>query len=56
MLPLGIGAYFGTGGGAFRAMTLSAHATTHLEILRHFLGIDAKVEHSSQGNCLVRIG
>jgi RNA 3'-terminal phosphate cyclase (ATP) len=56
MLPLGIGAYFVSGGGAFSTMALSAHATTHLEILRHFLGLDAKVEHSSRGNCLVRIG
>jgi len=56
MLPLGIGAYFGSGGGAFSTMALSAHATTHLEILRQFLGLDAKVEHSSRGNCLVLIG
>lgn len=56
MLPLGIGAYFGSGGGTFSTMALSAHATTHLEILRHFLGLDAKVEHGSRGNCLVQIG
>jgi RNA 3'-terminal phosphate cyclase (ATP) len=56
MLPLGIGAYFGSGGGRFRTLPLSAHATTHLEILRHFLGLDAKAEHDSRGNCLVQIG
>jgi RNA 3'-terminal phosphate cyclase (ATP) len=56
MLPLGIGAYFGTGGGSFRTLSLSAHATTHLEILHHFLGLDAKVEHDSRGGCLVQIG
>ena len=56
MLPLGIGAYFGTGGGQFRTLSLSAHATTHLEILRRFLGLEAKVEHDSSGNCLVQIG
>ena len=56
MLPLGIGAYFGTGGGTFRTLPLSAHATTHLEILRRFLGLDARIEHQSGGNCLVRIG
>jgi hypothetical protein len=56
MLPLGIGAYFGSGGGAFGTMALSAHATTHLEILRRFLGLDAKLEHDSKGNCLVQIG
>jgi RNA 3'-terminal phosphate cyclase (ATP) len=56
MLPLGVGAYCGSGGGLFRTLPLSAHATTHLEILRHFLGIDARIEHDSRGNCLVQIG
>ncbi len=56
MLPLGIGAYFGAGGGTFRTLSLSAHATTHLEILRRFLDLDAKVEQDSRGNCLVQIG
>ncbi len=56
MLPLGIGAYLGSGGGVFYTMALSAHATTHLEIMRHFLGLDAKIEHDSRGNCLVQIG
>jgi len=55
MLPLGIGAYDGAGGGAFRTLSLSAHATTHLEILRHFLGLDAKVRPDGQGGCLVQI-
>ena len=40
MLPLGIGAYLGSGGGMFRTMQLSLHSTTHLEILRRFLEID----------------
>jgi RNA 3'-terminal phosphate cyclase (ATP) len=56
MLPLGIGAYLGSGGGVFRTMALSAHATTHLEIMRHFLGLDVKIEHDSKGNCLMQIG
>jgi len=56
MLPLGVGVYFGTGGGAFRTLSLSAHATTHLEILRHFLELETKVDHDSRGNCLVQIG
>jgi RNA 3'-terminal phosphate cyclase (ATP) len=56
MLPLGIGAYFGTGGGAFRTIALSAHATTHLEILRQFLGNDSKVQYDNRGICLVQIG
>ena len=56
MLPLGIGAYFGSGGGAFHTLALSPHAATHLEILRCFLRLHAKVEYDSQGNCLVQIG
>ncbi len=54
MLPLGIGAWFGTGGGTFRTMELSRHATTQVEILRRFLEIDIRVEHEGNGNCLVR--
>ena len=56
MLPLGVGAYFGSGGGQFRTLSLSAHATTHLEILRRFLGLEAKVEHDGRGSCRVQIG
>ena len=56
MLPLGIGAYLGSGGGMFRTMALSLHATTHLEILRQFLDVDATVEHHGQDDYLVRIG
>jgi RNA 3'-terminal phosphate cyclase (ATP) len=56
MLPLGIAAYFGSGGGTFSTMALSDHASTHLEILRYFLGLDAKVEHIGRGNCRVQIG
>ena len=54
MLPLGIGALLGTGGGAFRTMELSLHATTHLEILHRFLEIDIQVDHEENGNCVVR--
>ena len=36
MLPLGIAAYLGAGGSAFRTTGLSLHAMTHLEILRSF--------------------
>jgi RNA 3'-terminal phosphate cyclase (ATP) len=55
MLPLGIGAYLGSGGGSFRTLPLAAHAATQLEVLRQFLGLEAKVVHDSQGNCLVQI-
>ena len=56
LLPLGIGAYLGSGGGMFRTMELSLHSTTHLEILRRFLEIDIQVDREDNGNCLVRFG
>jgi RNA 3'-terminal phosphate cyclase (ATP) len=56
MLPLGIGAHLGSGGGVFRTMGLSLHATTHLEILRRFLEIGIQVDGEDSGNCLVRFG
>ena len=55
MLPLGIGAYLSSGGGAFRTMGLSLHSTTHLEILRRFLEIGVQVDREDD-NCLVRFG
>ena len=56
VLPLGIGACLGGGGGLFRTMDLSLHATTHLEILRRFLEIAVQVDREDEGNCLVRFG
>jgi RNA 3'-terminal phosphate cyclase (ATP) len=56
MLPLGIGAYLGSGGGVFRTMGLSLHSTTHLEILQRFVEIGIQVEREDGGNCLVLIG
>ena len=56
MLPLGIGVYLGSGGGVFRTMDLSLHATTHLEILRRFLEIGVQVDREDDGNYLARFG
>jgi RNA 3'-terminal phosphate cyclase len=56
MLPLGIGAYLGSGGGMFRTMDLSLHATTHLEILRRFLETEVRVKQCGPEDWLVRIG
>ncbi len=56
MLPLGIAAYRGSGGGVFRTMDLTPHATTHLEILRQFLELDIHVEQDGPDDWLVRIG
>lgn len=56
MLPLGIGTYLGTGGGVFRTMDLSLHATTQLAILRQFLEVEAQIDREGDNNCLVRFG
>jgi RNA 3'-terminal phosphate cyclase (ATP) len=56
LLPLGIAAHFGTGGGTFRTMALSLHATTHIEILHRFLELDARVEQDGPDTYVVRIG
>jgi RNA 3'-terminal phosphate cyclase (ATP) len=56
MLPLAIGLYLGTGGGAFRTMKLTPHGTTHLEVIRDFLGVVAQVNQEGDNACLVRFG
>jgi len=56
LLPLGIGAHLGSGGGAFRTMSLSLHTTTHIDILHRFLDLDTKVEQNSRDDFVVRIG
>ena len=55
ILPLGISAHTSGGGGSFRTMALSRHATTHIEIIRQFLDIDVQVERESTNRYLVRI-
>ena len=56
LLPLGIAAWQGSGGGVFRTGELSTHATTHLEILRMFLEIKIRVEPEDHGQCVVHVG
>lgn len=55
LLPLGIGAYLGTGG-SFRTLALTLHATTHIEILRQFLKVDVTVDQQGRNDYLVRVG
>jgi RNA 3'-terminal phosphate cyclase (ATP) len=60
LLPLGISAWQsnGTGrqrGGSFRTLPLTQHTTTHIEVLRQFLGIDIRVEDAEDGTSLVRV-
>ena len=66
MLPLGISAWQQgsepTGssrqrGGSYRTLPLSRHSTTHIDLLRQFLGIAIDVERSADDRCCtVRIG
>jgi len=55
MLPLGIGAWQGTGGGTFRTMGLSLHAKTHAEILKRFLNIHIAATQQAPDNWQVQI-
>lgn len=48
ILPLGIGAHFGTGGGSFRTATLTQHSITHLEVLARFLDIDVEIKQNGE--------
>jgi RNA 3'-terminal phosphate cyclase (ATP) len=56
MLPLAIGVYLGGGGGTFRTMPLTPHSTTHLQIIRTFLGVEARVKADTSGNCRLSLG
>jgi RNA 3'-terminal phosphate cyclase (ATP) len=56
LLPLGLGAYQGTGGGVFRTLALSRHSTTHIEILRQFLGVAVHVEQHGGDEVTIRVG
>jgi len=44
MLPLGIGAFQGTGGGTFRTVAPSPHSTTHAEVLKAFLNVKIDID------------
>jgi RNA 3'-terminal phosphate cyclase (ATP) len=56
LLPLGIGAYKKTGGGAFRTMPLTQHSITHIEILRRFLEVKIDVREANEKSVIVAIG
>ncbi len=55
LLPLGIGAYQGGGGGVFRTLPLSQHAITHIEVLKRFLDVQINVQEERGGVDVVRI-
>jgi RNA 3'-terminal phosphate cyclase (ATP) len=55
LLPLGIAAWQSGAASKFRTLPLTRHATTHIEILRQFLGI--RISHEiSASVCTVSIG
>jgi RNA 3'-terminal phosphate cyclase (ATP) len=55
MLPLGISAWQ-SAGGSYRTLPLTRHATTHVELLREFLGVAIHVKKSSDGGrCTVLV-
>jgi RNA 3'-terminal phosphate cyclase (ATP) len=54
LLPLGIGAHQGTGGGTFRTLPLSSHSLTHIQVLKRFLDARIEVEAGPSG-CAIRV-
>jgi RNA 3'-terminal phosphate cyclase (ATP) len=56
LLPLGLAARYGTGGGTLRTLALSNHATTHAEILRRFLDIEIAVDEQGKDEVTVHVG
>lgn len=44
LLPMGLAAWHGQGGGSYRTGPLSEHARTHLEVMRKFLDVSIRVE------------
>lgn len=55
LLPLGVGAHFGTGGGAFRTCRLSEHSLTHIALLKQFLQIDIQTKDADGGTVIVEV-
>jgi RNA 3'-terminal phosphate cyclase (ATP) len=60
ILPLGISAWQEGGpgvrrGGAFRTLPPSAHTTTHVAILRRFLGVEIGVEALQDGSFRINV-
>jgi RNA 3'-terminal phosphate cyclase (ATP) len=49
LLPLGIGAHQGSGGGEFRTTTISQHTETHIAVLKQFLNVRIDVQREESG-------
>jgi RNA 3'-terminal phosphate cyclase (ATP) len=55
LLPLGIAAWQTGRGGSFRTLPLTRHTTTHIDLLREFLGIPIQVEVEAH-TCRIQVG
>lgn len=53
LLPMGLAAHLGTGGGTFHTGPLSDHSLTHIALLRKFLAIDISVAEADDETVLV---
>lgn len=55
LLPLGIGAHLGSGGGEFRTLELSQHSLTHIDILQTFLDVSVHVDERGPDDFHVKV-
>lgn len=55
MLPMGISAHTGGGGGTFQTMHLTRHSLTHMEIIQRFLDVDVQIDTLGPDQCRVSI-
>lgn len=55
LLPLGLGAHLGTGGGTFRTGPLTKHSRTQIALLRQFLKIDINVSEATDETVTVEV-
>ena len=65
LLPLGISAYLAAksdsgpdslqSGGSYRTLPLTEHSTTHMDLLRQFLGVQIEVDALADGQRIVHV-
>ncbi len=55
LLPLGIGAWQGRGGGQYRTLPLSQHALTQIDVLKQILDIRIETDQDAEGRVTVRV-
>jgi RNA 3'-terminal phosphate cyclase (ATP) len=55
LLPLGIGAWQGQGGGEYRTGPLSQHSLTHIQVLKQLLDVRIRTDSDEEGRVTVRV-